>query len=69
MTDRIFVFEDFSDKVEDEFVISEDGVPPIALTLVEAQPLSVRNAPPGGRPPFSLIFAAQTAQARYPARP
>ncbi|MEI9992430.1 MAG: hypothetical protein WDM86_20650 [Rhizomicrobium sp.] len=60
MTEREFVFEDFSDKVGDEFVIAEEGLPPIAFKLVEAELLSARHAPAGTRPPFSLIFTAQT---------
>jgi len=58
MTERSLVFEDFADKVGDVFAISDDGVPPIALKLTEATPLSPACAPRGARPPFSLLFVA-----------
>ena len=57
MMDRTLMFEDFSDKLESEFVISEDGVPPIAFRLIEAELLPAHNGPRGMRPPFSLVFA------------
>ena len=36
MTERGLVFEDFADKVNEVFVISQDGLPAIPLTLKEA---------------------------------
>jgi len=58
--DKILAFEDFADKVGEVFVISEQDVPAIPLTLTEAQPLSPAVAPRGvRRPPFSLIFLAR----------
>jgi len=62
MTERNLVLGDFSDKIGDEFVISEDGTPPIAFTLAETELLSNWNAQVVSRPPFSLIFAAKTMQ-------
>lgn len=59
MADRSLVFEDFADKVGEVFAISEQGVPPIALTLKEATPLNPTWAPRGIRPPFSLMFLAE----------
>jgi hypothetical protein len=41
MIDRQLVFEDFADKVGDIFAIGEDGIPAIALTLMEAEPLPI----------------------------
>ena len=62
MTDKAFVFEDFADKVYDEFVISEEGLPPITFKLIEAELLPERKGRTAARPPFSLIFTAQSAQ-------
>jgi hypothetical protein len=56
MEDRKLVFEDFSDKVGQIFTITFDDAPGIAMTLTEAELLKTRQLPPGGRPPFSLIF-------------
>lgn len=58
MTDRQIVFEDFADKIGDVFVIGEEGVPAIALTLKEAKLLNPQWGLPGVRPPFSLDFLA-----------
>ena len=58
MTERGLVFEDFADKVDEVFVIGQDGVPAIPLTLKGAELLNPAFAPPGIRSPFSLtIFA------------
>jgi hypothetical protein len=54
--ERQLVFEDFADKVGEVFVVSEQGVPAIPLTLTEAEPLPARMGLEGVRPPFSLIF-------------
>jgi hypothetical protein len=54
--ERPLVFEDFADKLGEVFVVSEQGVPAIPLTLTEAEPLPARMGMPGVRPPFSLIF-------------
>jgi hypothetical protein len=59
MSERNLVFEDFADKVEQIFVISEQNVPAIPLTLAEAELLPARQARPGIRPPFSLTFLAK----------
>ena len=56
MTDRVLRFEDFGDKVGQTFTITEAGLPAVPLTLVEADLLRTHALPPGGRPPFSLIF-------------
>ena len=56
--DRQLVFEDFSDKVGGVFVVRDDGVPDIALTLKQADPLNPAYGMKGVRPPFSLIFLA-----------
>ena len=59
MPDRSLVFGDFADKVDEVFVISQDGVPAIPLTLQEAKLLNPAFAVPGARPPFSLQFFAR----------
>ena len=59
MSNRQLVFEDFADKVEQIFVISDQNVPAIPLTLAEAELLPVKSVRPGIRPPFSLIFLAK----------
>ena len=59
VTERGLVFEDFADKVDEVFVIGQDGVPAIPLTLKEAELLNPAFAPPGIRPPFSLTFFAR----------
>jgi hypothetical protein len=59
VTERRLVFEDFADKVDEVFVIGQDGVPAIPLTLNEAELLNPAFAPPGVRPPFSLTFFAR----------
>ena len=59
MSNRPLVFEDFADKVEQVFVISDQDVPAIPLTLVEAERLNAKQAMPGVRPPFSLTFLAK----------
>ncbi len=59
MIERALVFEDFADKVEEVFVISEDDLPAVPLTLTEAALLNPAFAPPGLRPPFSLTFVAR----------
>lgn len=59
MSDRHLVFEDFADKMEQVFVISDQGVPAIPLTLVDAELLSARRGMPGIRPPFALTFLAK----------
>ncbi|MGA9431734.1 MAG: hypothetical protein WBE57_12255 [Xanthobacteraceae bacterium] len=59
MTERGLVFEDFADKVNEVFVISQDGLPAIPLTLKEAELLNPAMAPPGLRPLFSLTFFAR----------
>jgi len=56
MIDRAFVFEDFKDRVGTVFTLSEEGVPPIPLTLETAELLPARFARPDTRPPFSLIL-------------
>jgi hypothetical protein len=59
MPERQLVFEDFSDKAGDVFVISEEGVPAIPLILKEAKPLNPAFVAAGVRPPFSLSFLAR----------
>ncbi len=59
MSDRTLVFEDFADKVEQLFVVSDAEVPAIPLTLAEAECLPATLSKPGIRPPFSLIFLAK----------
>ncbi len=59
MTERGLVFEDFVDKVDEVFVISQDDVPAVPLTLKEVELLNPAMAPPGLRPPFSLTFVAR----------
>jgi hypothetical protein len=59
MTIRPLVFEDFADKVEEVFVISQDGVPAIPLTLKEAKLLNPAFGLPNVRSPFALEFFAR----------
>ena len=59
MSNRQLVFEDFADKVEQIFVINDQAVPAIPLTLAEAELLPARGSKPGIRPPFSLTFLAK----------
>lgn len=59
MTDKPPLFEDFADKVGDVFVVSQDGVPAIPLTLTEAKLLNPAFGLPDVRPPFSLLFLAR----------
>ncbi len=61
MNDRVLLFEDFADKLGRAFVIREQDLPAISLTLIEAELLPNRLKP-GVRPPFSLIFVANTPQ-------
>lgn len=61
MTFRKLVFEDFADKVGDVFPICDHDVPPIPLTLAEAELQQAKWHMPGIRPPFSLVFLAQEA--------
>ncbi len=53
------MFEDFADKVEQVFVVSDPNAPAIPLTLAEAEPLPAKTTIPGVRPPFSLTFLAK----------
>lgn len=62
MSQRTFVYDDFADKIGTTFVLAEANVPPVPFKLVECTLLDPRQAPPGGRPPFTLIFVAQTPQ-------
>lgn len=62
MTERGLVYEDFADKVGEVFAVADEGVPATALTLDHAELLKTRQAPPGGRPPFSLIFTGEATQ-------
>jgi hypothetical protein len=59
MPEQQLVIEEFADKVGDVFAISEEGVPAIPLILKEAKLLNPAFAPPGVRPPFSLMFLAR----------
>lgn len=59
VSNRQLVFEDFADKVEQVFVISDQNVPAIPLTLAEAELLPTKPARPDIRPPFSLTFLAK----------
>jgi hypothetical protein len=59
VSNRQLVFEDFADKVEQVFIISDQNVPAIPLTLTEAALLPAQPAKPGVRPPFSLTFLAK----------
>jgi hypothetical protein len=56
--DRQLVFEDFSDKVGSVFALRDEGVPELALTLKQADPLNPAFGLKGVRPPFALIFLA-----------
>jgi hypothetical protein len=54
MTTEPLTRELFSDKIGQIWVLDEAGVPPIELTLTEAEPL--RNFAKLKREPFSLYF-------------
>ena len=54
--ERQLVFEDFTGRVGEVFVVGEAAFPAVPLTLIEAEPLPARMAPKGVRPPFSLVF-------------
>lgn len=56
MTNEQLVFEDFKDRVGSVFTPNEPEVPAIPLVLNEAELLPANHAPPGLRPPFSLVF-------------
>lgn len=57
MTLEILTIDQFKDKTGQAFVIEEDSVPSIELTLTEVAPIkNFANAP---RAPFSLIFTSQ----------
>ena len=59
MSNRQLVFEDFADKVDQVFVVSDRNVPAIPLTLAEAELLLAKPMGSGIRPPFSLTFLAK----------
>jgi hypothetical protein len=59
MAEKPLLFEDFADKVDEVFVISQDGLPAIPLTLTEAKLLNPAPSLPSVRPPFSLMFIAR----------
>ena len=59
MGDGLLLFEDFSDKVGQAFVINFADAQAMSLTLTEAKPLKALPLPPNGRPPFSLIFTGE----------
>jgi hypothetical protein len=59
MSTRQLVFEDFAGRVEQVFILSEQGVPAIPLTLAEAWSINIEKARPDIRPPFSLTFLAK----------
>lgn len=59
MNGKCFLFEDFADKVEDVFVVSDVAGRSLPLTLAEAKPLPERLSLPGIRAPFSLIFRGE----------
>ena len=51
------VFEDFEPHQGGLFIVHEDDLPPLELTLETAERLKVRGGPgPDMRPPFSLVF-------------
>jgi hypothetical protein len=56
MTNEPLTHELFSDKIGQIWILDEPDVPPIELTLAEAEPL--RNYAKLARAPFSLSFTA-----------
>ncbi|HEX4409634.1 MAG TPA: hypothetical protein VH206_12755 [Xanthobacteraceae bacterium] len=58
MDERQLVFEEFSGKVGQSFVVCDDGLPAIAMELRQAQLLNPAFALPNVRSPFSLTFIA-----------
>jgi len=61
MTGRPLVYEDFADKLGQDFALREDGSADMALRLSEAALLKVPGLP-GVRPPFTLVFVADDAR-------
>ena len=61
MTGRPLVYEDFADKLGQDFALREADVPDMALRLSEAVLLKVPGLP-GVRPPFTLVFVADDAR-------
>ncbi len=61
MTGRPLVYEDFADKIGQDFALREDGSADMALRLSEAALLKVPGLP-GVRPPFTLVFVADDAR-------
>jgi hypothetical protein len=56
---RPLVFEDFADRVGQDFVIDERDLAGIPMTLTEAELLHASRGKPGLRPPFSLVFVGK----------
>jgi len=50
------VIEDFQPREGSVFMLAEDDLPPLELTLETVEPLSLNGGPKGMRPPFSLMF-------------
>jgi hypothetical protein len=59
MTDKQLVLEDFADKVGSAFLLNEQGLDGMSLTLQEAEALNPAMGLRGARPPFSLIFVGK----------
>ena len=59
MSERMLALEDFSDKLGQDFHLSHPNLPSIPFSLTEAEGLTMRRAPPGMRPPFSLVLLAR----------
>lgn len=53
------VLEHFADKVGEVFALTEPGLEPIPLSLMEAETVAARHWPAGMRKPFSLVFLAR----------
>jgi hypothetical protein len=64
MQDKPLQFEDFADKVGQEFRLNEPGLPAVPFNLKQTEPLPMPRLPStlrSMRPPFSLIFFARHA--------
>lgn len=59
MSEKLLALEDFADKLGHDFSLSAPGLPPVTLSLTEAEAVEMRCAPVGSRPPFSLVFLAR----------
>ena len=56
ISEKPLVFENFAGRLGEAFTVTEQDLPAMPLTLVEAEVLPARYGLPQARPPFSLMF-------------